>query len=165
MASPPDTDPVTYERQPADAVTYNLHVRAADWHAWKHSFDDDTLVYERLRQLIVDDAGLRVPARDPSRTPATVDIDPDVWYAWADTVPRSERLGAHLSRLLEHDLRATENEQDDVEIEPKTVALFATRIKIKGRAALAELREDDPDTDDIADTLDDLMDLATVLEE
>jgi len=67
--------------------------------------------------------------------------------------------------LIEQDLRAANRSDDADAIEGKTLDVFATRIRIRTMHAIGALRDgDDVDVDGALDQLEELADMADILQ-
>jgi len=91
-------------------------------------------------------------------------MDRETWTEWTDTLPRSQHIDAHLRTLIEQDLRAATRSDDANDIEGKTLDVFATRIRIRTMHAIGALRDDDPDVAAALDQLEELSDMADILQ-
>jgi len=146
-----------------DAVTnYTLRIPTAEWRAWRESLPSDTPLYARLRRLVIEDADPSAFDAAPPIDTTTLRVDRETYLQWADTIPRSDALDAHLNNLIKQDMR-TARQRDEVEVSPKTVSIFASRIRIRATHAIDELR-DDPDPEQAIEYLEELVDVANTLE-
>jgi hypothetical protein len=91
-------------------------------------------------------------------------MDREQWRKWTNTIPRNHPIDGRLQTLIEQDLRsaAREGDQDDP-INEKTLNIFATRIRIRAMQALGAVR-DDENPEQAIDQLEELIDIADVLE-
>jgi predicted RNase H-like HicB family nuclease len=86
------------------------------------------------------------------------------WRAWVDTIPRSQPIHARLTTLIEQDYRtAMHDDENGEELNDKTMGVFATRIRIRAMQAIGALRDDD-DPDEAIEQLEEIMDMADLLE-
>lgn len=98
---------------PEDLTSYLLKVPSTDWRDWMDTLDEDEFAYERIRELIRDDAGTLTEDRDDETVRVVTRYDAARWQAWVDTVPRSGSIDDRLSHLLERDLAARTADGED----------------------------------------------------
>jgi len=145
-----------------EVTTYTVELPRDDWQNWKQSVPRDVALYERLHQLVVEDTAPEHLPDDPPVDTTSVRVPRDAYEAWLETIPRSDSAGPHLRALIEQDTRAAEA-RDDLEVTPKTVSTFASRIRIRAMHAVDALR-DDPDEEAAIEYLEKIAELANTLE-
>jgi len=91
------------------------------------------------------------------------EMDADAWREWVETIPRSQPIHGRLAALIEQDYRAATRETEDGGMDDKMLGVFATRIRIRAMHALSAIRDDD-DLEEAVSQLEELIDIADVLE-
>ena len=102
---------------------------------------------------------------DADTVPYQFETPREVWRQWTNTLPRSQNIDDRLITLIEHDYRSATRDANDDSMNDKTLGIFATRIRIRAMQALGAIRDgDDIDTDTAESQLEELIDMADVLE-
>jgi len=145
-----------------DLVTYQFDMPRDEWREWTGTITKNVNIDDHLRGMMAKDlqAERDIPEVKGSEVLREFCVEYNIWDEWTETLPRSLDIDTRIQQLIEKDAEAARR---DTDVEPESIGVFASRIRIRALQAIGALRDDD-DPEHAIEQLEDIREFASIME-